>query len=377
MNKETLIKKTIVWFYDFNKIRQFNKKAKKIISLQTQVNSWKKPSRELVLRHKALWQKLSHNVKTDCLKIYGNITGDWDYRFIPESIYYSRIEPCLNNKAFAKCYTDKNSYSFFLKEFKFPETIISNIEGVFYNNKFETISGEQVKNILDGQDRFIIKPAVDSGGGKSVSLWVKKDGVFVSDEGGMFNPGELFKKYNKNFIIQEAIHQHPFYSKFNSTSVNTVRILTYRSVKDNQIHLLHCILRVGASGKITDNQASGGFACGVTDDGFLTGKAVDKYGNRYSSVNGIMLEKGIRLEGIDELMTIAKAVASKYYYSRLLGFDLCVDENNNSRIIEVNNLNNEINFFQMLNGSLFKEFTDEVVSYCANEKRSFMIDYEI
>lgn len=309
--------------------------------------------------------------------MYGNISGIWDHRYAPEDIYYNHIEPRLNNKFFSKAYTDKNYYTAFLGGFGLPETIICNRDGIFYDNKERVIQPGDIIPVLCREDSLIIKPAVDSGGGKGVSLWRRSGDSHLSAEGDPLTVTLLNNLYGRNFTIQRLINQHPFYSAFNRSSVNTVRMLTYRSVTDERIHIIQTVLRVGATGSITDNQASGGYACGVTADGKITGKAVDKKGHIYTGINSVSLIAGTELVSFAEMKEAAVAIASQFHYSRLLGLDLCLDTEGKVRLIEVNNVNNEINFYQMLNGPLFGEFTGEIVNWCINERRTFLIDFTV
>jgi hypothetical protein len=83
------------------------------------------------------------------------------------------------------------------------------------------------------------------------------------------------------------------------------------------------------------------------------------------------------IEGFEKMINTARDLASRYNYARLLGLDLCLNKEGDVTVLEVNNVNNEINFYQMLYGPLFKELTNEVISYCQSHLRSFMIDYEI
>jgi hypothetical protein len=94
-------------------------------------------------------------------------------------------------------------------------------------------------------------------------------------------------------------------------------------------------------------------------------------------VNGKILEAGLKLEGIDEIRETALKVAARFPYSRLLGLDICLDINGNVRLIEVNDVNNEINFYQMLYGPLFRSFTGEIVTWCSQNMRSFLIDFDL
>lgn len=377
MNGDLLLKKTMMSLYDHRRNRTLRKKVLKILSYCSAKNPLTEPPSAVKKGYKALWKVFSVSGDEAWLRLYGNISGIWDHRYVPENIYYNRIEPCLNNKAFTKCYTDKNFYPSYLRDFNIPATLISNIDGVFYNNEHKPVTSEEALRLLNNETGFIIKPATDSGGGNKVTLWGKSNSGMLSNEGKVLTGDFLHSAYKKNYVIQKVIEQHAFFSRYNPTSVNTVRVLTYRSVKDESINVLHCILRVGASGSITDNQASGGYACGVTNTGQLTGNAVDKMGNRFQKVNNADLLPGTMIEGFEKIIKTSCDLASRYHYARLLGLDLCLNKEGDIIVLEVNNVNNEINFYQMLYGPLFKEFTDEVISYCLSHGCSFMIDYEI
>jgi len=102
---------------------------------------------------------------------------------------------------------------------------------------------------------------------------------------------------------------------------------------------------------------------------------VDKYGNRYKEINGTDLDKRFIVPFYEQMHAIACEVAPENKYARLLGFDFFLDRENNVKIIEINNINNEINFHQMNNGPLFGEYTDEVIDYCVQNCKSFVIDF--
>ncbi len=377
MSAVGIAKRSIACFFNFRVRMILHKKVKAIERLQTRKYAWQNPSPEILSSYRKLWKTAGYKADPAWLKMYGNISGNWDHRYIPETLYYIVAEPCLNNKSFSKCFSDKNLSSLFIGEFELPCILASNIEGVYYDEGFNINDFQHIKEQIFSQKEFIIKPATDSGGGKDVTLWKTEGEKLISSKGEVLTFPGLLEKYRKNFVIQKVIDQHPFYKQFNDSSVNTLRVFTYRSPVTEEVHLLHYILRVGAPGMVTDNQASGGFACGVTKDGKLSGVAVDKKGNRYNSINGIVLDKNLRLEFFDEISDTVKRAARKFYYSRLLGFDICVDKDGKIIIIEVNNQNNEINFYQMTEGPLFGEYTGEVVDWCAKNRRTFMIDYEI
>lgn len=181
--------------------------------------------------------------------------------------------------------------------------------------------------------------------------------------------------YKKNYILQKIIQQHKFFSQFNESSLNTLKIFTYRSVMSNHIEILHSILRVGAKGERVDNFRAGGYSIGIDTSGKLNNYACTKDGKKIKKVNQINLESNqFIIPFFENIKQTAVAIASKNIYHRLLGLDMTIDYENNICCLEVNNDFNEINFFQFNNGSLFGEFTEEIIEYCINN-RNKLYDY--
>ena len=76
-------------------------------------------------------------------------------------------------------------------------------------------------------------------------------------------------------------------SQFNNTSVNTIRVMTYRSLATNEVVIPNAILRVGAEGKDVDNAHAGGMFCGISANGVLGKYMCDYLGNKKKSFNGV------------------------------------------------------------------------------------------
>lgn len=372
-----LLKRIIIWASDLRKRQLFNSKIKKI--RKSLVPAAIKPSGNIQSLHMDFWKRsFGKAVRPDWFKVYSYIYGHEDYRFVPESLYYTEIEPRLNNKAFSKAFTAKSHYQYFIDNSLLPETIVYNEEGVLYSGKtgLPVLWDIVCESPLMAKS-VITKPATDSGGGKGVILWERKGDNHKESGGETLDPAILTGIYGKNWILQPYIEQHNYFAGFNSSSVNTIRIFTYRSVLDEEIRVLHRLLRIGKTGMIVDNQASGGVACGLSEKGEISGFAVNKYGEKFKSVNGRKLPEGELVPEFNNFLAAADNIARRFHYSRLLGIDLCMDRNGSIQMIEVNDSNNEINFYQMTGGSLFGQYTDEIVQYCRSATKSFMIDFDL
>lgn len=337
---------------------------------------------EIITKHKKKWSRIFHEkIHLRWLQLYSGSTKINSQDFVPENIYYSIIEPILNQQIFSLSYSDKNFSDLFYPNGLFPESILRNIDGFYYNNVYKPLlisNDAQLVDILSDNDTILIKPSLDSGGGKDVDLFMFSDGKLRNKAGLVLTLQYLNNFYKNNFIIQKYLHQHHFLEQFNKTSLNTIRVLTYRSPVTNDINILHCILRVGAKNQHIDNFRGGGYAIGVNSQGVLNKFAVNKHGNKLYKVNDIDLsDNQYIIPFFDMIRETAKEIAGRNIHHKLLGLDITIDEKNNIRCVEVNNENNEINFYQLNNGTLFGEFTDEVIKYCEMQIGSLYDKYEI
>lgn len=329
-------------------------------------------------KHLKYWKSIDNLHSSDWLTIYYSINGIADFRYISEQTYYSVVEPKLNHISFSEAYSDKNNYSRFLNDDYFPKTYLRLIDGVFYTDTYDFIEEPIVylKRILERGKKIVCKKAIESGGGRGVSILEIQNGNIIDENGDDFDLSLFIQKLGRNIIVQEYIEQHTFFESFNPSSVNTIRIFTYRSVISNEIHILQSVMRIGEPGAIVDNQASGGTSVGVNPQGMLNKFGVSKYGSKFLNKNNITFE-GKTVPQFLKICDVAIECARFFPYHRLLGLDFSVLYDGSIKLIEVNNKNNEINFYQMNNGPLFGEFTDEIIDYCRINPTHINLDFDI
>lgn len=357
---------------------QVLKKRQKIFSKNRSLKNYKIKS-DVIQKFKNRWSAFG-KPSAKWLKIYAGINNIISPDYVPENYYYVIIEPRLNNLIYSLAYADKNLYTILIPENVdvLPKTFLRKINGVFYENGYKPVSINEAKEILKNisHKEIIIKPSSDSAGGRNVSILRNYSNIWYNKE-QKFDLQTINQKYPTNLILQEKINQHSFYKSLNESSVNTVRIFTYRSVKDNKIHILHSIIRVGKPGQEVDNQASGGYSIGVDNKGYLNSFAVNKYGNKTSLINNLDLKTIKKAPGIENMHQVAKKIAPAFFYNRLLAFDFCLDEQGNVKLLEVNLKNIEINFLQMNNGPLFGNKTAEIIDYCKTAPKSINFDFYV
>ena len=382
MTINLVAKKIVAFVLKKKTMLLLNSKISRILKNVKDYSDVPEPSKEEKVEHRKLWISYDNNINTTWLKVYGTISGIRSVYYVPENVYYSEIEPRLNNRAFSKAYTDKNFYNAYLDQEILPEVVLHSVNGVYYDSAYSTRGKNfniEIWSRIFENGKYVIKPTVDTGGGAGVRIFK------ISNDRFELNPKitevssfiDLIRYYKRDFVIQKYIEQHHFFSQFNPDSLNTIRILTYRSLLNENIVILHRILRMGKSGSVVDNQASGGIACGIDSEGVLSDFGVDKYGNKHSDSNGVIFKNIGHIPFLDSVSAVAVKVARKFLYSRLLGMDFGVDRNGKVFLIEVNDSNNEINFYQMNNGPLFGEYTEEVSRLCILEPKSIVIDYNL
>ncbi len=321
---------------------------------------------------KAKWRPLSEHIPAVYIRMYPHYSGVMSADYVPDSLFYTHIEPMLNNLEYSRSFADKNMYARLIEKSVLSLGGLRKIHGTYLDHDYNSVSDVEafISGLADRFDRMMLKPSIESQGGRSVVMLESRDGAFFSGNEKVTREW-LDKHYKDNFLFQELVEQHPSYAAFNPTSVNTLRITTYRSVIDESVHVLHGLLRVGTKGDVVDNVTSGGKACGVSSEGALNGKVIDYKGRSYPKLGSVLLEPGKKLFKYQEVVDVAKKLAAQQVYSRFLGFDFSVDKDERVVLIEINNFDVGINTLQFCNGPLFGPFTDEVLAYCVSKKPGF------
>jgi hypothetical protein len=318
-------------------------------------------------KHVDLWQQLTKPINPQWYNVYSTVSNIEDVEYVPEDLYYTIIEPCLNRYELGITTKDKNLCDKYFSNLNFPETLLRNMDGQYYSKDYQWMSKQKAEDEIKQQrinhDKIIAKPSLQSGGGREIHLFeTSKDKINVSI---------LEQLFVKDFIVQEYIYQAPYFNQFNPSSLNCIRINTYRSLQNNSIYTDEILLKVGAEGAIIDNTHSGGVYLMVSPDGTLGDFAVDGMGIKYYSPPGTdkPYKEFPKVPFLEEVISAAKEIARQHYYHRCLGVDICVDQNEEVRVIEINN--NSIGIGgQMLNGSLFKGYTSEIIGIVKENMKS-------
>lgn len=295
-------------------------------------------------------------------RAFSAISGIEDPRYIPEDVFYKKIEPALNRYDLRAPYVDKNMTDQLFSEFKMPTTVLRNMNGSFYDTDYKFVTREKAINHVRNfatEHKFIIKPSFDSGAGKNVKMI---DFRGYSPKLIEHSLHQLFEDYEQDFIVQEYLYQHAAFQKLHEESLNTLRIVTLRV--EDEIKVLSRVIRMGNEGSHTDNAESGCITWGIDREGELLPYATNHWNyeiyeeHPYSK----FVFKDSTLPGLEESNALVKKAHQKLLYFDLVSWDIAIDRLGEPNLIEIGVKVQDINYHQRTNGPLFGEWTKKVLN---------------
>ena len=278
---------------------------------------------------KAKWCKYDNKISPLSYQIFSRYIGE-DVNIIPLEILAGIVEPVLTPEPFRAQYGDKNNLELLLKDVSMPETLVRNINGIYYEKRYNPVEKPLIFLLEDKRpNKIVLKPTRESSG-RGVELFELTNNQYVNSKGNILTEAFLEHKYKSDFIIQVAINQSPYMAQFNPSSVNTLRIATYKSVKTGQISVINSVMRVGSSGKNVDNAHSGGMFVGINKDNGCVGRyACNWLGQTEPVFNDVDFSKrDFQIPNWGEVCRFAKQVSSKILFGDLVALDIALDVNN-------------------------------------------------
>ena len=150
---------------------------------------------------------------------------------------------------------------------------------------------------------------------------------------------EYFKKLIsvQKHLLEERVVQHESMARFNPSSVNTIRCITFHT--ENGVEIPFCFMRTGRNGAFVDNGGSGGLLIGIdVATGVLNTDGFSEYNERFPihPDTGIPFI-GSKIPAWEDLIAFCKAAATKHKEVRYLSWDLAYTDNG-WIVIEVNGI---------------------------------------
>lgn len=243
---------------------------------------------------------------------------------------------------------------------KTPQNILYSTNGQLY----DYASRKEVKSdrLLQLGVQHLFCKVIDGECGRGVFRIDIVEGEIIVN-GKESTPEEAYSLLtNGRYLAQGVVTQHPQMSALHPESINTLRIITVRSMKDCKIRVWPSIMRIGTGASIVDNTSQGGLCVGINYE-----TAHLKQWGFYKPQFGRKTERhpdsGIVF--IDfEIPYLQEALNQAIYFHSMLpgiqsiGWDIAIGEN--GPIFIEGNDNWEINGPQICNGGLKEMFLDQM-----------------
>lgn len=287
-------------------------------------------------------------IETEYFRRCSGIQAD---HFIPMSLWNHFIYPFLNRAEWRWAYTDKNMFDRLLGmeevqrhvDVRLPEAYVKCINSIYFIGEENCTESEAAQYLIANKLTPIFKPSVESNQGKGVC---KVECGNATEEELL----TLFRSYNGNFVAQECIKQHPALASFNESSVNTIRITTYRDFH-GKTKVLYATQRFGGKGSVVDNASAGGGFCSIQMDGTVV-RTVHKMHSL--KLHKLPDEAVSVIPHFDKIKEAVIYMAGRLPQFAIIGWDVSLTPEGQVVLIEYN-LAPGYNVAQECNGPMFSE----------------------
>jgi hypothetical protein len=293
---------------------------------------------------------------------YAAFTKNKAVNYIPTDLYLTKIEPALNNFETNRGIADKIGYDIYFPKKNLPETIYKIINNRYFTAENNFVpKTEALQTIQNEKNLLVLKPAIESGGGKNVIIEPAENIIKRLQHNKSYFSG--------SFVLQKRIVQHAQLTKMHAQSVNTYRIMTARV--GSEIVVLSSYFRIGQGSAKLDNGQSGGLMCRIFDNGTLDKIAYDKNLNSTEKHpdSGIVFEN-FMLPNYQKAKMFCLENHQRFIRFTFISWDIAIQENGEAIFIEFNLKRQSIHGHQVLNGPIFGLHTN----YFAEKYRQAVIN---
>ena len=252
---------------------------------------------------------------------------------------------------------DKYLFSLFLSAwgYRSPEVVgVIDKEGDF----------QVVNSVFNRDGSYFFKP-IDGQCGSGVFELTVSHGVGYLGSEKVIDKEFIRLLSGGRYIVQTKVSQHPAMNMLYGQSINTIRLVTVYSKKEDKVIPLSAVLRVGAHGNVVDNWAAGGLAIGVNmEGGCLQGDGFYKHGK--GTRTNLHPDTGVLFDGYEipyfrEAIIDATSLHRHLLPLMVIGWDIAITPEG-PLFIEGND-NMEISINQEVNGGLKEPFESIVSSF--------------
>ena len=284
------------------------------------------------------WKRYGLKPKLDDYRLYADRGLKPEPGLISTEIWTGVIEPNHNALKYCGAFTDKNYFDLVLGRENTLDTVVRCISGSLLDGGYRPVTAQQAADLLtDGTD-YILKPTIESGGGRDVS---KISGADMDVE-----------------QIERA--RADFLKSFNPTSVQSVRVVSV--FLDGKVDILCASMRMGKAGSVVDNFVSGGYAVSIdVASGTIGDKLVDHDMKVYTAKEAGMKRVGERIPFWEDAKQLVCDLHPRLSHFGIISWDVTLDESGTPKIIEYNLIDSLIDWHQIFIGPILGDEEAELL----------------
>lgn len=313
--------------------------------------------KEYAKEYKAYWSKYG-KFSPKWGWFYASKNGNRDVKYVPHTLYYTKIDQHFNARKLGYGFNDKNYYSKIFNDAPQPTILVRKINGLLFDVEYTPISCEEAEALLKRESEVICKPSQETGSGRGIFFLKTDDEPMVAS----FLKDASYDDY----VVQALVQQHPELNKVHEGSLNTIRICSL--LLEDGAHILSSILRMGVGESRVDNATSkdnalfDGMTCGINEDGSLKKYAYGYHtGKTFTQHPDGLVFDGFKIPSYDKAVALVKLLHPRLGHFRLVSWDIAINDQGEAVLIEANMRKGSINFHQFNNGPLFGELTTQVL----------------
>jgi hypothetical protein len=353
-------------YFDYQQLRLFRRQDRMPNQMTAQAQ-FPQLSAEQKAEIDAYWKRFGIRISNyRWHQLYYGATGREDPRFLPHSLLASAVYPYYNDMEKAKVWADKNEFSRVLPNLSFPVTLAQKIHGRYYDAQRRSFGTALSRDFAEavwesasarGLDAVILKRTSNTNSGRGVKKLPLTTVEALAEA--------LSSSDDQDYIIQEPIRQHPFFAQFNESSVNILRINTWRSGEKFRV-FAPCV-RFGTPGFATDVAFIKGkevfHVIAVRPDGRIDDCGYDLYGEKSP-----VIVQDRQVPCWEELLETVRKNHLMLDYFDFVAWDLTVDAEGKIVCIEYNLQEPGSIAYQYAHGPFAGDDTEELLAFLLEKK---------
>jgi hypothetical protein len=296
---------------------------------------------------------------------YASLNGIASPYYIPTDFWFSKVCQKMNSldRFGWPLFQDKNYIDLIFQGVRQPDVILRNVSGQFLDHSFSPITAEEAAALCEKEAELIIKPSIDSKGGKHIEFLDNRKG-----ESRKQSVLSTLQSRDGDYVVQRVLRQHHKMAELNPDSINSVRVMTL--LWKGKARVLSSLVRIGVKGCRIDNpHTSNGLSCVLTPQGTMVESAYDRNWRPYAALPNGLTVKGFEVPFYDRIVETVTRLHYRVPHFRLIGWDMTVTEEGEPILIEANLDTPEIYFHQLGGGPLIQdpELFDEIMRFVTHK----------